>query len=472
MRLLTSLVMALLTAIAVPSRAAAQRGGRGGFPHDRHAKLFVSCASCHAGIPTGDAARAFPAPSTCARCHNDRDQRPVTWTGPSARATNLKFSHTVHVAKSTAAGSPAQCISCHAAQADTSWMRVRGASAGGCVSCHAHEAPEHLAESAVCSTCHTTLADARSLSTERIAAFPKPPSHAKPGFSFQHAPSKANDATCATCHSRESCARCHANASRVPAIARLAPDQRVAELMRGRAATYATPASHIEAGFATSHGTLAAAAPQTCANCHTQPSCRGCHTGARASSVIAALPPAGAGTATGVVLVGAVVHPDGYLERHRTAAAAGRLDCQGCHQERECSSCHEGSSSRRYHPLDFVSRHAPAAYAQDQTCASCHRTETFCRSCHLDSKMTAAGARTGAAHTGQPQWLLQHGEAARRGLTGCTTCHQQRDCLRCHSSLGLKVNPHGPNFDAARLGARNKLMCATCHVTDPLQPGR
>jgi hypothetical protein len=469
MRLLTTVALAFATAICVATGAHGQAGGRGGgFPHNRHAKLFVSCASCHEGITTGDAARAFPSASSCAQCHNDRDQKPVTWTGPSHRATNLKFSHSTHLAKSTAAGSPAQCVACHAAQADTGWMRVQGARASGCITCHTHQAPEHLAPTAVCSTCHTTLADSRSLSVTQIASFPKPASHGNPSFAVQHAPDRTTEATCATCHARESCARCHANASRIPAIARLASDQRVAGLMKGRAAAYSRPANHGDPAFATTHGALATSASQTCANCHTQPSCRGCHTGLKGQAVIASLPPSAVGTATGVVLVGAFVHPDGYLERHRTAAA-GQKDCLGCHQQRECSTCHEGSSSRRYHPLDFIARHAPAAYAQDNRCVSCHRVETFCRSCHLDSKITAAGARTGAAHTGQPQWLLQHGEAARRGLTGCTTCHQQRDCLRCHSSLGLKVNPHGPNFDAARLHSKNKLMCATCHVTDPLQ---
>jgi class III cytochrome C family protein/doubled CXXCH motif protein len=469
MRLLSSLAVALAAATLATSAGA--QGGPRGFPHNKHAKLFVSCTSCHAGIPSGDAARAFPAPTACAQCHDDRTQKTVNWSGPSKRATNLQFSHTVHAAKSTAAGTPAQCVSCHAAQADTGWMRVQGARATGCITCHAHQATEHLAETAVCSTCHVTLADAKALTSQQIAAFPKPASHTKPGFAAQHAPAGSTEATCATCHTRESCARCHANASRVPAIARLATDQRVAELMKGRTAAYSTPSSHLAAGFASAHGAAASAAPQTCANCHTQQSCRSCHTGTRGQSVIASLPATGTGSATGVVLADLRVHASGFLTGHRSAPA-GRLDCQGCHAQRECTSCHEGSSSRRYHPLDFVSRHAPAAYAQDQTCTSCHRTETFCRSCHLNSSMAAAGARTGAAHTAQPLWLLQHGEAARRGLTGCTTCHQQRDCLRCHSSLGLKVNPHGPNFDASRLSARNKQMCATCHVSDPLQSGR
>jgi len=468
MRLLKSLGLALAVLGLATAGASAQSGR---FPHARHARLFLSCASCHAGVTSGDAAKVFPSPSVCARCHNDRDQRRVGWTGPAPRATNLRFSHIGHLAKSGEAGQAVQCTRCHATETDTSWMRVRGASAAGCVTCHAHSAPEHLAETAVCRTCHTTLADSPALTVARIAAFPKPPSHAKPGFASSHAPSgAAGVAQCATCHARESCARCHVNASRVPAIAQLAPDARVAELTRGRAAMYPTPASHAAPGFATSHGSLATSAPQTCANCHAQASCRSCHIGPSAPAVIASLPTPEPGGATGVSLTRVSVHAAGFLAQHKTSASAGRLDCTACHQQRECSSCHEGASSRRYHPADFMSRHAPAAYAQDQNCSTCHRTETFCRSCHLGNNIAASGARTGAAHTGQPLWLLQHGEAARRGLTGCTTCHQQRDCLRCHSSLGLKVNPHGPNFDASRVSARNKQMCATCHVTDPLAP--
>ena len=466
---MTTRFLTAVTLIAgLAATAAAQRSG---FPHSQHEKLFPSCSGCHQGITTGDAAKAFPTPQSCAACHDGKELEAVRWAGHVKRPTNVVFSHSDHLAQSAEAGTPADCVSCHASAADTAWMHVRAASGAGCVTCHTNATSEHLAETAKCSTCHRTLADSRELTAAMIAAFPKPRSHSAPDFVSTHAPkSDASIKQCATCHARESCARCHANAGSVRAITQLAPDARVAELMRGRAALYPTPDSHRDAGWRTTHGKAAAQSISTCANCHTQTGCRTCHAGNRAPKAIAQLPlpePAGA---PGVALTRVSIHEANFLDHHKSSAASGRLDCTSCHQQRECSSCHEGSSSRRYHAPDFVSRHASEAFSQEQTCASCHRTETFCRSCHLQNGIATTGAKSGAAHTGQPLWLLQHGEAARRGLAGCTTCHQQRDCLRCHSSQGLKVNPHGPDFDASRISARSKQMCATCHVTDPLKP--
>jgi predicted CXXCH cytochrome family protein len=81
----------------------------------------------------------------------------------------------------------------------------------------------------------------------------------------------------------------------------------------------------------------------------------------------------------------------------------------------------------------------------------------------------AAGSkrRSGAAHSGQPVWLLQHGEAARRGMTSCASCHQQTDCMQCHSAVGSRVNPHGRDFNAAQMRKKNPTLCAYCHLTVP-----
>ena len=473
--LFTALIALLLASRASAQQPRQQRVASTTFPHAAHARLFPTCEGCHIGIYRGDTTRVMPSPSVCAQCHNGDDQPVVAWSGYARTATNLTFTHADHLAASTAADQPAQCVNCHAAQGDSGWMRVRPAAAGACIACHRNEAGVHLARDAVCTTCHTSLTQSVALSKAQIAAFPKPAWHTGPDFLSTHAPkSAAAVAQCATCHSRESCERCHANARSVPAIMQLATDARVKDLVRGIAATYPTPASHTSERWPTSHGpaAIAAASGQGCANCHTQPACRSCHVGGkgtsgRANDVIASLPALVKDAAPGVQLASARVHPADFLSQHKTTAASGRLACAQCHQERECTSCHAGNSSRRYHPVDFSSRHAAPAYAQEQTCSSCHRTETFCRSCHLQNKVTATGARTGTAHTGQPLWLLQHGEAARLNLTGCTTCHQQRDCLRCHGASGLHVNPHGPGFDAASMSSRNKQMCVTCHLTVP-----
>ena len=86
--------------------------------------------------------------------------------------------------------------------------------------------------------------------------------------------------------------------------------------------------------------------------------------------------------------------------------------------------------------------------------------------------MRPVGRLDASFHDAQPVWLLRHAQAARQGLESCTSCHSQKDCLQCHSQLGaFGINPHGPDFDAARVQKRNPLICFACHVSDPLKKG-
>lgn len=449
------------------------------FPHERHARLFPTCAGCHDGVITGDTLARFPSPASCARCHDGDTLERVSWTGPRERATNLRFSHGAHVRAAEVAGTPVECQSCHRESAnDSSRMAIGRARPDNCIACHAHQAPEHLAETAVCTTCHVPLAKARDVSDSAVAAFPKPASHARVDFLATHGPRTMNDAArCATCHTSESCARCHPNATQVATITALGSDARMIRLQASRPPVYPLPASHEKAHWDLAHGDDARRHVGQCGNCHVRQGCRSCHTGSLAASVIAALPDRRDGSAPGVALrvtsardtgMSVRVHPAGFAGTHATTAASGRLACQGCHEQRFCAECHAGAGRRRFHALNYVSRHAADAYARDRNCSSCHQTETFCRTCHVQSGIASRGGVEGSAHNGQPLWLLQHGEAARQGLEECTTCHQQRDCLRCHSATGLHMNPHGPGFDASRMQRRNAQVCRVCHLTDPL----
>ncbi len=495
------------------------------FPHAFHAKLFPTCAGCHGGITTGDTAHMFPTKDVCAQCHNGNDEPPVAWTAYTWTSNNLKFSHQSHDAMSGAMDNKATCVNCHGMQSgkDTAYMHVAAVTPEACLACH--KAPEHLAQSARCSRCHVPLAQATALTSTDIATFPKPSWHGDSGFLAAHAPTTpAQAAQCAVCHARESCARCHPNADQLPAIQALASDPRVAPLVAGKAPVYFKPASHNASTWDYTHGREATAGFQTCASCHTQQSCQTCHRGDLGASTINKLPKAEPGRAPGVVLTMgssatparpavaipaantaantaaspaatatqapkntvtvlatardtvrmAVVHmhPAGWATNHKTVAASGLLDCQGCHQPRDCTACHDGVSPRgNYHPADFMSRHAQPAFAQEQACSTCHQVESFCRNCHKQAGIANANTIRGSAHNNQPLWLLQHGQAARQGLTACTACHQQTDCLRCHSTLGQNVNPHGPNFDAQLMGSKNMQMCLICHVTNPLKGG-
>jgi predicted CXXCH cytochrome family protein len=472
------------------------------FPHERHSKLFPTCAGCHAGVTSGDAATALPSAALCSTCHDGTTKPKVDWRPPVARGLGLlKFSHATHFGSAKAVG----CESCHATGGDTTWMDVKAAAPALCLSCHTHQATNHLADDNVCSTCHRPLSAATALTEKSIAAFPQPPSHAKSDFVSVHgSAARTAGASCATCHARESCARCHLDANQSPAIRALASDSRVARLEGGKAPGYPTPADHHSAEFELTHGSTARANIARCAVCHAQPSCETCHTGDGARAVIRQLQDARSAGTRGVRLERAtpsspflsvhatsgpmhlaavqggknpdsashrvLVHPSGFARQHGGLASSGELQCASCHAQRFCTDCHVGElAGRRYHPNNFVSTHPAKAYGRDTECSSCHNTDVFCRSCHIQVGVAAkSGIRSTVFHNAQPFWLLEHGRAARQDLTNCTTCHQQTYCLQCHSDVGSRINPHGPDFNAAAMAKRNSLICLVCHLKNPL----
>lgn len=478
----------------IAASAGAQARENAAFPHDKHAKLFPLCESCHSGIATGDVAASFPAEASCSTCHNGTDAKAVQWRRPTRSAGLLRFSHPEHAAKVDTAARA--CGSCHGT-AGQAMMAVKRATPESCLTCHTHRASAHLADDNRCGSCHVALTAARGLSRERIAALPKPPSHERAHFIANHAPGTADAGrSCATCHARESCSRCHLNATTQPIIAALAPDERVASLVASKEAVYPTPADHGADDFAWGHGELARGSIARCATCHARSSCTTCHTGSGGSEVIRQVPNAERGGAPGVRLEHrrvrearaaellsvaemaqpprraprkVAVHDAGFRDAHRVAAGAGALNCAGCHTQRFCSDCHTGeaSSARRFHAANFAVSHATSAYGREADCASCHNAEAFCRACHTQSGLTSRGRLDVAYHNAQPQWLLQHGRAARQGLQNCTSCHVQRDCLTCHSTTGWGISPHGPGFDAAREAKRAPVMCLACHVELP-----
>jgi hypothetical protein len=254
----------------------------------------------------------------------------------------------------------------------------------------------------------------------------------------------------------EECAFCH-----VPAV-----DTKLAE---ARILDFPSPASHEAPRFIASHGALAKQAAETCATCHDRSSCSGCHGGAsHVPSAVLEMPQPRADGPRGVPIQGgsgAGYHPPGFSQRHATAASTGQADCTTCHSESSCIECHDGLGSPSFHPLNFLASHGPEAYGRVSDCRSCHNSEAFCRECHLNVGMRGEGGLVAPFHDGQALWVLSHPQAARQDLESCVSCHQQNDCLRCHSaSSGLGVSPHGPDFDASEMRSRNPGMCELCHV--------
>lgn len=487
--------------IAAPALLLAQP--RQTFPHASHASLFPTCVGCHAGVPSGNAASVFPAPAVCAKCHDGDIMPRVDWKPPAPRGPGLlAFSHPSHLGKAKDVG----CESCHSTGGSTKWMNVGRAAPERCMSCHTHQASAHLADDNVCSTCHRPLAAATGLTEQRVASLPKLPSHSRAGFVSAHGPAaRASNANCATCHAKESCARCHVDANRSTVIRALGSDQRIAHLVAGKAPSYPTPVDHRAADFDLAHGAAAKTNAARCATCHARASCEACHTSEGVGSVLRQLPDAReAGTrgvqlqriaspssavappaAFGAALVAGsaqrpqqadtthkvLMHPAGFARAHGALASSGAQQCTTCHAQRFCTDCHVGErAGRRYHPSNFVSTHPAKAYGRDTECSSCHSTEAFCRSCHLQVGVAAkSGVRSTVFHNAQPFWLLEHGRAARQDLTNCTTCHQQAYCMQCHSDVGSRINPHGPGFNAAAMAKRNSLICLVCHLKNPLR---
>ena len=481
------------------------------FPHEKHVRVFPTCFSCHEGIRTGEVGTLYPTAQSCANCHEGKELKEVDWKGPTRHPTNLTFTHRAHEQDTKVGTDQDDCAACHQQPGRTEYMAVQRAIPEYCAACHAKERSQrgaqyaHLGAASPCGECHVPVARAAALTTERIRRFPEPPSHERRDFLRNHAPGTGdNTQACATCHARESCERCHVNADQLKPVQGLERDARVASLVKGVAPEYPVPPSHRRPDFQSAHGDLAKEAPRSCANCHAQPSCKSCHTGSGGQKVIAQLPMPKKDGPRGVELFhrtdraasqGASVrpvsndgrrpiaealadttvsrrfvraHPAGYEKAHEVDASTKRLDCASCHTKKFCADCHQGEGRRRYHPANFVQRHGADSYGRQQTCASCHNTDVFCRSCHERSGLGSKGALNTSFHNAQPQWLLQHARAARQELTSCTTCHQQRDCMRCHSQAGWSVSPHGPGFNAEAMHKRNRNMCLACHFTDPL----
>lgn len=475
MRIALTSVMALLLAGAAGSPASAQEPTR--FDHAKHARLFPTCVACHAGAADSVGA-LFPSGQGCAACHDGTIEPRVAYAVPTPAPTNLRFTHGEHAREvATTAGradSTLNCVACHT-PAGSPWMTVQPAVVGQCLACHGLPTASHLAvPDTACITCHLTLPQATALSAAQVKAFPTPPSHGQPGFltaAGHGAQSKAGVGaatyavapSCATCHARDFCITCHVNAPETPTIQALAPDARSLAIP----ATLEAPPSHAQGNFLVAHGRSARKDIASCQACHTQQSCAACHIAPPAP--VASLYAAGPGRGTGAEVVRSrpATHLADFSDIHAQPATSSQQTCQACHTRPQCLDCHRGTPERtpQYHPQTFLERHPAAAYARETNCADCHNSAAFCQACHVQAGLgSPKGALQAGYHDAYPQFLLQHGQAARQSLETCTSCHTERDCLTCHSALyGRGFNPHGPGFDPQKMRKANPQMCTVCH---------
>lgn len=441
------------------------------FDHWQHRTLFVSCATCHAGVETAPRP-TFPAAADCAACHDDKVERRVAWAAPmEPPPTNLRFEHPAHARAIRSAGrdSAAGCADCHSTR-PAAWMQVRRSVAENCLQCHGITTAHYDAPDSACAQCHVPFWEAPRVPETRVAGWKAPTSHRGQQFIEQHGtlatvPGGGVAASCATCHARDFCMACHVNAPEEPTIQALGPDPRSLALARS---DLKAPASHRAQGFLASHGTDAAATNARCAVCHTQESCTACHiVGPKAGTFVFAAGP-GRGTGARVQRVRPASHGRDFTDAHAAPANAAPATCAGCHVREQCLDCHRPNAAAQagYHPADFLSRHPVAAYSREVSCADCHNTGQFCQACHAQAGLRSTGTlgARGTFHDAGSGFLAGHGQAARQSLESCVSCHSERDCMTCHSGTGgRRFNPHGPGWNADRMKKQNPQMCTACH---------
>ena len=374
-------------------------------------------------------------------------------TEPAASAGEQPFPHAAH------ADAFDSCTGCHAGVAQDNASAAYTVTEATCSSCHDGDmgmknwtppAPHrnlkfshalHVASAGLeCADCHQQEGSDNAMAVVMPAPEKCLGCHGEAGAHL----SAGND-----------CRLCHARLSEAP------------QVETNRIAAYPRPADHEAEGFALEHGRAANKNVERCVTCHARESCERCHR--EPLDVVQALEPDSRVAALAAQWTGTVpAHGGGFTVNHGAAASADTPRCRTCHAQRDCEQCHDASSTPGFHGKDFLLRHGAEAYARDTDCASCHSTEVFCRDCHRNAGLSADSPVNSSYHDAEPFWLLSHGQAARQGMESCASCHQQNDCLQCHSAQsGWRVNPHGPDFDPTRVSDRNLEMCTRCHPTDP-----
>ena len=317
---------------------------------------------------------------------------------------------------------------------------------------------------------------------------------------------RAVEKTCSGCHAEwiqtkaQRCGSCHINYPKVPLPT---PGKRSAmpRPKQGKSTTARLQFSHRlhhQRGIPcqTCHGMNQAAntreggttptmpTMKTCVDCHRERGastrCDACHP-TRPDGVLQTRLPRGLMKPSLRVLPTAH-HGLDFGRNHGQAARVSPTLCTTCHRDTQCAGCHAGH--RRpvsIHPADYTHQHSVDARRDRPQCSGCHQPQRFCLNCHARSGVTMSpgsdlrkqprgprqfhppgfvtqgGAKPGARH---------HGRAARRNLRTCVSCHQEADCVRCHSTVSpssLRASPHPPHFRCDRLFDVNIKGCLKCH---------
>lgn len=300
----------------------------------------------------------------------------------------------------------------------------------------------------------------------------------------------ANPESCIDCHAHQAeehlapandCSSCHMTLARASGI----PTAKVAG--------FPQPGGHETIDFILSHAESAQSDDVNCAYCHARESCERCHINADDVPSIVALEPDARVAAIAAATPGEWPEPTSHERSdwqlaHGTVALESLETCANCHAAPSCSACHLEKGPviaaglprpdpdqvqgiliddvrPTTHTLAFATQHGAAASVGLSDCSVCH-IEQQCIDCH-------EGPSSPVFHA--VDFVMRHASQAYARPTDCTTCHStEAFCRDCHTQLGVGAEniqstnayhdaptnwliSHG---QAARQGME---ACASCH---------
>lgn len=167
-------------------------------------------------------------------------------------------------------------------------------------------------------------------------------------------------------------------------------------------------------------------------------------------------------------------HRDPNWKFRHAFPARDQAYCYSCHATSDCLDCHAGAEKpSAIHPGNYVLLHSRDALTQSDQCVGCHEGGVGCQKCHETVGVSEASSVSQGALTtrrihpeGWASFTLgenHHAQSARNSMNTCVTCHSEQECIRCHSTRTLRVNPHPPGFTGKNLKGRAGDMCEKCH---------
>lgn len=327
----------VLWTVGLGARDSVDGGSELVFSHDRHAKMDIQCAECHAVTTAVSHDDLIPTEADCMRCHsreqgcelchgNANDVRPRP-----ADFRDLRLTHVTHIKEDV---NPDGCERCHPNVARSE--RVTDSYSvpqQTCAECHTVDmgSPDR------CGYCHDRMDTAAFL----------PVSHNASWLTEHAAATKGEDDLCEVCH-RGSVRADFLRAPDTPDFAMTSDHAQTAQVDACADCHLGDiwPDAVHDDNYLQQHSIDGSFTTATCESCHQRDECMACH------------------LETGVQFMD--VHTAGFMLDHGGEARMRLEACAVCHEESTCIDCHREASP---HPDGFE---AETSSMNAAVCGKCH----------------------------------------------------------------------------------------------------